>query len=80
MNEITYTLIADGSSDKVFLRIIKWCLDDLYPKLPTKEQYADFRTLRNPPRAGDVLGQIKYAEITTLLTFVFIIEMQKVMT
>ena len=54
MNEITYTLIADGSSDKVFLRIIKWCLDDLYPKLPTKEQYADFRTLRNPPRAGDV--------------------------
>lgn len=62
MNEITYTLIADGSSDKVFLRIIKWCLDDLYPKLPTKEQYADFRTLRNPPRAGDVLGQIKYAE------------------
>lgn len=62
MNEITYTLIAGGSSDKVFLRIIKWCLDDLYPKLPTKEQYADFRTLRNPPRAGDVLGQIKYAE------------------
>ena len=58
MNEITYTLIADGSSDKVFLRIIKWCLDDLYPKLPTKEQYADFRTLSTTVQRNYPIGSV----------------------
>lgn len=50
MKELKYTLIADGSSDKTLLRIIKWLLDDLYPKLPTEGIIADFRGLPDPPK------------------------------
>lgn len=50
MKELKFTLIADGSSDKTLLRIIKWLLDDLYPKLPNRGVFADFRSLPNPPR------------------------------
>jgi len=50
MKELKYTLIADGSSDKTLLRIIKWSLDKLYPTLPNEGSFADFRTLSNPPK------------------------------
>jgi len=50
MKELKYTLIADGSSDKTLLRIIKWLLDDLYPKMPTEGVLADFRGLPQPPK------------------------------
>jgi hypothetical protein len=54
MKELKYTLIADGSSDKTLLRIIKWSLDDLYPKLPNDGNFADFRKMPDPPkRLGD---------------------------
>ncbi len=50
MKDLKYTLIADGSSDKTLLRIIKWVLDDLYPKLPNQGVFADFRGLPDPPK------------------------------
>ena len=50
MKELKYTLIADGSSDKTLLRIIKWSLDNLYPTLPNEGSFADFRFLPNPPK------------------------------
>jgi len=50
MKELKYTLIADGSSDKTLLQIIKWSLDDLYPKLPNEGMFADFRSLPKPPK------------------------------
>ena len=50
MKVLKFTLIADGSSDKTLLRIIKWSLDNLYPKLPNEGYYADFRTLPDPPK------------------------------
>jgi hypothetical protein len=50
MKELKYTLIADGSSDKTLLRIIKWSLDDLYPMLPNEGTFADFRNIQNPPK------------------------------
>jgi hypothetical protein len=50
MKELKYTLIADGSSDKILLTIIKWLLDDLYPKLPCQAMFADFRVLPKPPK------------------------------
>jgi hypothetical protein len=50
MKELKYTLIADGSSDKTLIRIIKWLLDDLYPKMPAEGMLADFRGLPNPPK------------------------------
>jgi hypothetical protein len=51
MKTLAFTLIADGSSDKILLRIIKWSLDDLYADLPNEGAYADFRSLKNPPKS-----------------------------
>ena len=62
MKELRYTLITDGSSDSLLMEIIKWLLDDLYPKQPNKGQYADFRKLPNPPKAGDFVGKVKFAK------------------
>ena len=62
MKELRYTLIADGSSDKLLMEIIKWLLDDLYPKQPINGQYADFSYLPNPPKAGDFVGKVKFAK------------------
>jgi hypothetical protein len=50
MRTLRYTLIADGSSDKVLLRIIKWSLDNIYPKMATEQNFADFRSFPNPPK------------------------------
>lgn len=50
MRDLKYTLIADGSSDKTLIRIIKWLLDDLYPRLPNHGVFADFRGLPDPPK------------------------------
>lgn len=49
MKELKFTLIADGSSDKILLRIIKWSLDSNYPRLPNEGKFADFRSLPKPP-------------------------------
>ncbi len=59
--ELKYTLIADGSSDKALMNIIKWSLDDLYPRLPNNGKFADFGKLRNPPSKGDIVSQINKA-------------------
>lgn len=61
MESIRYTLIADGSSDKALMNIIKWLLDDLYPTIPNKGTFGDFRNLQNPPKKGDVKRQVQYA-------------------
>lgn len=62
MEYIRYTLIADGSSDMALMNIIKWVLDDLFPKIPNKGSFADFRMLQNPPKKNDVKNQVKYAQ------------------
>lgn len=60
MKELKYTLIADGSSDMTLLKIIKWSLDDLYPKLPNDGSFADFRKMHEPPkRLGDKVRTAK---------------------
>ncbi len=48
--KLTYTLIADGSSDATLLKVIKWLLDDLYPQMITQEYFADFRGFRIAPK------------------------------
>ncbi len=40
--ELKFTLIGDGTSDKVLINIIKWLLDDLYPTIPIRIEFADF--------------------------------------
>jgi len=50
MKTLNYTLIADGSSDKALMNIIKWSLDDSYSILPNRGTFADFRNIPNPPK------------------------------
>ena len=61
MEVLKYTLIADGSSDKVLMNIIKWTLDDLYPRLPNEGIFADFRHLPKPPQKADIKNQVNDA-------------------
>ena len=67
---LIYTLIADGSSDKTLLKIIKWSLDDLYPTLPNEGSFADLRFLPNPPKG--LMGKVKSAIILYPYDIVFI--------
>lgn len=62
MKVLRFTLIADGSSDKTLLKIIKWSLDNLYPKLPNEGNFADFRSLPDPPKGieNKVISAKKY--------------------
>lgn len=68
--DLKYTLIADGSSDKTLLKIIKWSLDDLYPTLPNEGSFADFRFLPNPPKS--LMEKVKTAMILYPYNVVFI--------
>jgi hypothetical protein len=61
MKHIRYTLIADGSSDSTLLKIINWTLNDLFPYFTYKEQFADFRNLKTPPKTLE--SKIKEANI-----------------
>lgn len=49
IEEINYTLITDGSSDRALMNIIQWCLDDNFPQIAFNGAFADFRSLPNPP-------------------------------
>lgn len=51
MSNLRYTLIADGSSDKTLLHIIRWALTQHFPKLPADGQLADFGRLHHPPKS-----------------------------
>jgi Domain of unknown function (DUF4276) len=62
MELLRYTLITDGSSDKTLMNIIKWLLDDLYPKISNRGTFGDFRYLQKPPKKGDIKNQIQCAE------------------
>lgn len=50
MREITFTLLGDGSSDKVLLSIIDWLIRSKTPNLLLQPQWADFSRLMHPPR------------------------------
>ena len=62
MKQIKYTLIGDGSSDKTLMNIIKWLLNDLYPKISTEGTFADFRRLPNPPPKSNIVKQVEEAK------------------
>lgn len=50
MMELRYTLVTDGSSDKVFLPILTWLLREHGVTYPIQAVWADLRHLRRPPR------------------------------
>jgi len=54
MDEIRYTLLSDGLSDKTLMNIIDWLFNDLVPNMPVQPQFADLTRLPDPPRADRI--------------------------
>jgi len=50
MEEIRYTLLSDGPSDKALMPILTWLLREHFPNLPIQRRWSDLRRLRTPPR------------------------------
>ena len=50
MSELRLTLVSDGSSDRALLPILRWLLINGGVNLGIRETWADFRSLRYPPR------------------------------
>jgi hypothetical protein len=50
MKELRYTLLSDGSSDRVLLPVLTWLLRQRLPGVAVQEQWADLRLLPTPPR------------------------------
>lgn len=50
MKTIRYTLLSDGSSDKMLMPVIEWLLHQHCPDIAVKSEWADLARLRNPPK------------------------------
>ena len=50
MEELRYTLLSDGPSDKALMPILTWLLRQHVPNLPIQPSWSDLRWLRTPPR------------------------------
>jgi hypothetical protein len=59
MNHLSYTLLSDGSSNKVLLPIINWLLHEYLPSIAIQGEWADLRRLRNPPPQSDIPERIR---------------------
>ena len=51
MQELRFTLVADGSSDRAILPVLVWLLREHFAGIPVQPEFADLRRLPNPPRA-----------------------------
>ncbi len=49
-NEVSYTLLADGSSDEILIPIISWVLRQHYPNILIQAEFASLSRLRKPPK------------------------------
>jgi hypothetical protein len=49
-NELQYTLLSDGSSDKALLPILTWLLREHLPHRAVQAHWADLGRLRRPPK------------------------------
>jgi hypothetical protein len=50
MDELQYTLLSEGSTDKALMPILTWLLRQHVPNLPIQRRWAELRTLCPPPR------------------------------
>jgi len=50
MNELRYTLLSDGPTDKALMPILKWLLQQRLVNVPIQSHWADLSRLRRPPR------------------------------
>jgi len=49
-DELTYTLLSDGSSDRALMPIIEWTINQIRPELLVQGNRADLSQLKNPPK------------------------------
>lgn len=61
MKALRYTLLSDGSSDKMLMPILNWLLGQHLESIPFKEAFADFDLLRKPPELRRLDLRIKTA-------------------
>ena len=47
--DLVYTLISDGSSDRVLMPFLSWLIEQHIPQVSVQGQWADFRHLKQPP-------------------------------
>jgi len=59
MHEISFTLLSDGSADRVLVPILTWLLREHLPGIAIQWRWADFRRLLSPPR--DLCDRIQVA-------------------
>jgi hypothetical protein len=59
MNNLTYTLITDGSSDKCLIEIITWMLERHFPDREIQSQWADLRRIQNKQLVNSLSRKIK---------------------
>lgn len=50
MNNIRYTLLTDGSSDKSLIKILDWLIESLVPEIEIQSEWADLARLPKPPK------------------------------
>jgi hypothetical protein len=50
MTELQYTLLSDGSTDRVLMPILKWLLHQHLPNCVVQGRWADLGRLRRPPK------------------------------
>lgn len=56
MTDIRYTLVSDGSSDRILIPILNWLLEEILPESAIQPQWADLSWRKDPPKAlGDQL-------------------------
>ena len=51
MRQLSYTLVADGSSDRSLMPILSWLLRQCCDTLPIQGAFADLRRMRHRPRS-----------------------------
>ncbi|MDO8271094.1 MAG: hypothetical protein Q7U82_04125 [Gammaproteobacteria bacterium] len=50
MSSIKFTLVSDGSSDRVLIPVLKWLLTMRFPECAVNSDWADLGRLKNPPK------------------------------
>lgn len=59
--KVSYTFLADGTSDRVLMEIISWSIRNINEGYIPNGEFADFSMLRKPPRASHLDKRINYA-------------------
>ena len=56
-SELIFTLLSDGSSDKVLTKILTWAIKQYLPDVAIRAKFADLRKIPGPPK--DLEGRMK---------------------